>query len=61
MPCCVHPASTAENHTALSCHRAGSIFLIDQLEVSEVVAAAEMPHNGVLHVALAGCSCLAGV
>ena len=36
------------------------LFLIDQLEVPEVVAAATLPHNGVLSMASAGCSCPAG-
>ena len=36
------------------------LFLIHQLEASEVVAAAEIPHNCVLNIASAGCLCPAG-
>lgn len=36
------------------------LFLMHPLEVPEVVAAAAMPHNCVLNVASAGCSCPAG-
>ena len=35
-------------------------FLISYLEVSEVVAAAEVPYNVALHVSPAGCSCPCG-